>query len=59
MAWILIDAESWIQIFTDATYRRWFAFQASFFELMDEDELLDLVLFYLVFFRKWNFTNNS
>ena len=44
-AWKLADAESRIQIFTDATYRRKCIFKALVVGLMDEDGLLDPVIF--------------
>ena len=43
-AWKLADADSWRQIFTDATSRRQFEFQALFVGLMDENGLLDPVI---------------
>ena len=43
-AWKLTDADSWRQIFTDATSRRQCAFQEIFVALMDKDGLLDPVI---------------
>ena len=43
-AWKLVDADSWRQIFTDATSCRQCAFQALVVGLMDEDGLLDPVI---------------
>ena len=43
--WKLADADSWCQIFTDATSCRQCAFQAIFVGLMDEDGLLDPIIF--------------
>ena len=43
-AWKLADAESWCQIFTDATFLRQCEFQALVVGIMDEDGLLDLVI---------------
>ena len=37
-------AESWLQIFTDATSLRQYAFQALVVGLMDEDGFLDPVI---------------
>ena len=51
--WKLADADSWRQIFTDATYRIQCVFQALVVGLMDEDGLLYPVIFSsCVFFRK-------
>ena len=44
-AWKLVDADSWCQIFTDETSRRQCSFQALVFGIMDEDGLLDPVIF--------------
>ena len=38
------DADSWLQVFTDATSCRQCAFQALVVGLMDEDRLLDPVI---------------
>ena len=43
-AWKLEDADSWRQIFTDATYRHHCAFQAHVVGSMVVDGLLDLVI---------------
>ena len=43
-AWKLADADSWRQIFTDATSCRQCAFQELVVGLMDEDVLLDPVI---------------
>ena len=40
-AWKLADADSWRQIFTDATSCRQCAFQALVVGIMDKDRLLD------------------
>ena len=42
--WKLVDADSWRQIFTDATSCRQCEFQALVVGLMDEDGLLDPVI---------------
>ena len=42
--WKLADADSWRQIFTDATSLRQCAFQELVVGLMDEDGLLDPVI---------------
>ena len=43
-AWKLVDEDSWLQIFTDATSCRQCAFQALVVGLMDKDGLMDPVI---------------